>query len=61
MNQTKFLCVLASCLALLSSSGHAATTVSTKGVIAKSGTVFSSSVSEDGADYQIDFQGFHGN
>jgi len=52
MNQTKFLCVLASCLALLSSSGHAATTVSTKGVIAKSGTVFSSSVSEDGADYQ---------
>jgi len=52
MNQQKFLWILTGCLMLLWSHAYAATTVSTTGVIAKSGTVFSSGVSEDDEDYQ---------
>lgn len=44
--------VFSSCLMLLGSYSHAATTISSTGVIAKSGTVFSGTASEDGSDYK---------
>jgi pathogenesis-related protein 1 len=48
----KFMSGIIACFMLVSSAGYAAITVSSKGVIAKSGTVFTSSVSEDGSNYK---------
>ncbi|MEZ5671459.1 MAG: pathogenesis-related family 1 protein [Thiotrichaceae bacterium] len=52
MNHKYFLGLIATSILVLSSYSHAAVTVSSKGIIAKSGTVFTSSVSEDGSNYK---------
>lgn len=52
MKNSFFPVILSSCLMLLGSYSYAATTVSSTGVIAKSGTVFSGTASDDGSNYK---------